>query len=151
MRSRALAAWRLVMLLAGLLSASPSVRAEQRAANLPPGDSAAIQSVIREQIGAFRRDDAAAAFAFASPGIQQQFGDAATFMGMVRRGYAPVYRPGSFAFGPLVEIDGKIVQRVELIGPGGEHDRALYFMERESDGSWRIDGCILEHRESVGA
>jgi len=43
------------------------------------------------------------------------------------------------------------VQHVELTGPDGAAAEALYFMERESDGSWRIDGCMLTKPDQVGA
>lgn len=143
--------WLPVLLLMMMMLAPLAAWAQDRPADLPDADRAAIRSVIRSQIDAFRRDDGAAAFGYASPGIQQMFGDAATFMQMVRRGYAPVYRPGAVAFGALVESDGKPVQRVELTAPDGTHDLALYFMEREPDGTWRIDGCMLVPSESVGA
>ena len=140
----------LLLLVSPALAAAPA-SAQDAPAAVAPGDRAAIQSVIRGQIGAFRRDDETAAFGFASPGIRAQFGDAATFMQMVRQGYAPVYHPAGFAFGALVAMDGRTVQRVELTGPDGAHDLALYFMEREPDGTWRIDGCELLPGVSVGA
>jgi hypothetical protein len=45
--------------------------------------------------------------------------------------------------------DGRIVQRVELVGPDGARELALYTMEREPDGSWRIDGCQLTASDDV--
>jgi len=30
-----------------------------------------------------------------------------------------------------------------MVGPDGEEVVARYTMERQPDGSWRIDGCIL--------
>ena len=115
-------------LLLSLALAGARASAQDAPAAVTPGDEAVIQSVIRAQIGAFRRDDGTAAFGFASPGIRAQFGDAATFMRMVRQGYAPVYHPDSFAFGALVTMEGRTVQRVEVTGADGAHDLALYFM-----------------------
>ena len=110
---------------------------------VPPSDHAAIEGVISEQIEDFQRDDGAAAFAFASPDLQTTFGTPERFMGMVRSGYQPVYRPRSFTFGDLVEADGRIVQEVAVIGPDGVPRMALYTMEQQPDGSWRIAGCQL--------
>lgn len=138
-----------LILMAGLM-AGPAA-AEERPSTLPPADQDAIRGVIEGQIGAFRGDDAAAAFGYASPTIQQKFGSPDVFIDMVRRGYATVYRPRSVAFGALVEIDGAPVQKVDLIGPDGARGLALYYMEREADGHWRIDGCVLTQSESVGA
>jgi hypothetical protein len=107
-------------------------------------DAAAIRGVIEAQMQAFGRDDGAAAFAFASPGIQAMFGDAERFMDMVRSGYQPVYRPRSHCFGTLRSEGRRIVQDVDVLGPDGRRVRAHYFMQRETDGAWRIDGCVLE-------
>ena len=106
-------------------------------------DRVRIEGVIRDQMAAFRSDDAAAAFAHAAPSIQTLFGTPETFLAMVRRGYAPVYRPQSVEFRELAEAEGALVQRVLVVGPDGVPEVALYVMERQPDGSWRIAGCFL--------
>ncbi len=127
------------------------VRADE-ATPVAPADRAAIQQVIQTQLEAFRRDDGPGAFAEASPGIQAQFGgDPAAFMDMVRRGYQPVYRPQTTAFGPVVGRDGHVVQTLDITGPDGGGHQALYFMEHETDGTWRISGCVLTDKGTVGA
>lgn len=140
-----------LLLLTSLWLPHVALAADEAPSAAGAADREAIQRTIEGQIGAFRGDDAAAAFAFASPGIQAMFGDPATFLEMVRRGYAPVYRPRRYAFGPLVEIDGHTVQKVELIGPDGQRELALYTMEREPDGTWKIGGCMLTESDNVGA
>jgi ketosteroid isomerase-like protein len=107
------------------------------------GAEEAVRRVIAEQIAAFRRDDAAAAFSFASPTIREKFGDAATFLDMVRTAYQPVYRPGTVEFGAFGPVEGRLVQRVHLTGPDGKTVLALYIMQKQPDGSWKIDGCVL--------
>lgn len=111
----------------------------------PPGDEdrSAIRDAIERQIAAFRRDDGAAAFAFAAPSIQRRFGSVETFMAMVRDGYRPVYRPRTYRFGSLALIDGAIVQKVHIVGPDGAAVTAFYTMEKQPDGAWRIAGCAL--------
>ena len=89
------------------------------------------------------RDDAAAAFAFASPDIRQQFATPEHFMAMVRKSFRPVYRPRSYSFGAPALLDGVPVQPVRVIGPNGHGTVALYQMERQPDGSWRIAGVTL--------
>ena len=103
---------------------------------------AEIISVIEGQIAAFRRDDAVAAFSFASPTIRAQFGDAGTFLVMVAALYRPVYQPRQLEFLDLKSVDGQWVQRVLVMGPQGEFVMALYQMVRV-DGRWRINGCFL--------
>ena len=106
----------------------------------------AIEQVIRDQMAAFARDDAEAAFAFATPELRAMFGSAANFMSMVRQGYQPVYRPRSVTFGELAEQDGQTVQEVGIIGSDGVPRVALYTMQRQPDGAWRIAGCRLIDR-----
>jgi Domain of unknown function (DUF4864) len=144
---RALAVLAMCLLLAGPWGAA---RADETPSPLPAPEREAIHGVIQRQLDAFRADDGGAAFSYASPGIQGMFGDAAHFMAMVKSGYPMVYRPRSATFGGLVEIDGQTVQKLRLIGPDGQPALALYFMERESDGSWKIDGCQLTESDEVG-
>lgn len=117
--------------------------AAARAGDVADEDRAQIKSVIERQLAAFARDDAAAAFGFASPGIQRHFGSADTFMAMVRSDYRAVYRPRSVSFGALERVEQNLVQIVDLIGPAGESVRALYIMERDGHGAWRINGVSL--------
>jgi hypothetical protein len=106
-------------------------------------DVAAAQSVIHSQEQAFSRDDPAAAYSHAAPAIQGIFPDAETFMAMVRRSYAPVYRHKSFEFGDARTADGKIAQRVHIIDADGVPWEALYTLEQQPDGSVKISGCVL--------
>ncbi len=106
-------------------------------------DRAAIQALISGQIAAFQADDGAAAYAMASRGIQQVFPSVEAFMDMVANGYMPVYRPRSFTFGPLEDSPLGPVQRVFVTGPDGDRYIAAYLLQRQDDGSWKINGCSL--------
>jgi hypothetical protein len=119
-----------------------SLAAPARAAD----DVAAAQRVIRSQIEAFRRDDAAAAYSYAAPAIQEIFPQADIFMSMVRNSYAPVYRHKSFEFGEARVSDGKIAQRVHIVDADGVPWEALYTLEPGPDGSVKISGCVLLKR-----
>jgi hypothetical protein len=106
-------------------------------------DVAAAQGVIRSQVEAFGRDDAAAAYSYAAPAIRNIFPQAEIFMSMVQQGYAPVYRHKSFEFGEARVEDGMIAQRVHIIDANGEAWEALYTLEQQPDGSLKITGCSL--------
>ena len=106
-------------------------------------DVAAAQSVIRAQEQAFGRDDFATAYSHAAPAIRQIFPDPETFMAMVRKSYAPVWRHKSFEFGEARAADGKIAQRVHILDADGVPWEALYTLELQPDGSFRITGCVL--------
>jgi hypothetical protein len=107
-------------------------------------DRAQIRAIIGQQVEAFRADDEAAAFGYASPAIQRMFGTPELFMDMVRQGYQPVYRPRVFDFREIVTLDGEPAQKVHVVGPDGRPVTAYYPMIRMPDGSWRINGCFLQ-------
>jgi hypothetical protein len=110
---------------------------------LPADDIAAAQSIIRSQVEALGRDDAAAAYSYAAPAIHDMFPQPDIFLGMVQRSYAPVYRHKSFEFGEARVADGQIAQRVHIIDADGVPWEALYTLELEPDGSVKISGCVL--------
>lgn len=113
-------------------------------------DAQAFRIVIEAQIAAFARDDGVSAFSFASPDIQQMFGNPENFMEMVRAGFAPVYRPRSYRFEAPVHLEGQPAQPVRVIGPDGRGVIALYRMEQQGDGSWRIAGVTLHPVDERG-
>jgi hypothetical protein len=125
----------LLLLLAVLIGISAPARAAD--------DVAAAQSVIRSQVEALGRDDAAAAYSYAAPAIQEIFPQADFFMAMVRGSYAPVYRHKSFEFGEARVSDGRIAQRVHIVDADGVPWEALYTLEQQPDGSLKITGCSL--------
>ncbi|TPQ30444.1 DUF4864 domain-containing protein [Bradyrhizobium guangdongense] len=113
------------------------------ASALAADDIAAAQGVIRAQEQAFGRDDAAAAYSHAAPAIKQIFPAADIFLSMVQNSYAPVYRHRSFEFGE-VKVDGTwIAQRVNIVDDKGDGWVALYTLEQQPDGSYKITGCSL--------
>ncbi|WP_349367743.1 DUF4864 domain-containing protein [Salinarimonas sp.] len=137
---RALLAGLACLLAAALLQPAPA-----------QADEGAIRSVIESQIDAFRADDGARAYSYASPGIQRIFPSAEMFMGMVRQGYRPVYRPRDYSFGTLRETPGGPVQEVTVVDEAGVTWTALYSLEQQPDGTWRISGCQLVRRPGLSA
>lgn len=135
-----------LLLLTGLgLAQKPGATAQES------GNGSAIRDVITRQLDAFLADDAARAYGFASPGIQQLFPGEERFMGMVRQGYPPVYRPRSREFGDLRQTPQGPVQEVTLIDANGQAWLALYTMEQQPDGSWKIAGVRLVRQDAVAA
>ena len=122
---------------------APSLAAAGEADTLGAGGRQAIRSIIQSQLGAFQRDDGHEAFSYASPGIRQMFQTAEIFMAMVRGGYPAVYRPRAVEFLETLVKDGRTVQMMRFIGPDGVAVIAMYTMERQPDGTWRISGVVL--------
>jgi hypothetical protein len=113
------------------------------AADVGEADASAMRSIIQSQMDAFGRDDGAAAYAFAAPGIKAIFPSEGQFMDMVRQQYQPVYRPQSVTFGDVAAGPSGPMQKVFLVGPDGKSYVAVYTFQRQPDGSWRISGCYL--------
>jgi hypothetical protein len=132
-----------VFLFAMALALPGLAAAEDAPSSLAAPDQQAIQQVIQSQLDAFQRDDAAAAYSYATPTIREKFGDAGNFMQMVKTGYTAVYRPRSVNFDRLVDTEYGPDQILRLIGPDGLAYTAHYMMQKQSDGSWMINGCYL--------
>ncbi|WP_430910225.1 DUF4864 domain-containing protein [Methylobacterium sp. sgz302541] len=116
----------------------------QAASALDETGREAARAAISRQVEALGRDDAAGAYAQAAPSIQAMFPNADLFLGMVRNGYAPVYRHRSFAFGDVTDADeARLTQDVRIQDEQGVDWTAHYSVERQPDGSWRITGCRL--------
>ncbi|PZO74595.1 MAG: DUF4864 domain-containing protein [Mesorhizobium amorphae] len=112
----------------------------------------AAQSTIEGQLRAFQSGDGAAAYSFAAPNIKRIFPTADVFMNMVEQGYQPVFKPQSFSFGSAEELSGTtIAQRVMITGPDGKDYEALYQLELQPDGSFRITGVSLRAAQTIGA
>jgi hypothetical protein len=122
------------------------------AEELSPLDKQATQSVITDQLNAFAADDGSKAFSFAAPLIRNSFSDAETFMRMVKNGYAPVYRNKNHVFGEsFTDQLGRPAQRVTLTAVDGRRYEAIYTLEKQPNGTWKISGCFLTPVPEVGA
>jgi hypothetical protein len=128
----------------GIVSFPPVLPAQAGSAAADPPTVQAIHGIINDQMAAFRRDDAIAAFNDASPFIQGRFQRPDIFLEMVKSGYAPVYRPQQVEFRDLVQTGDGLDQRVFVLGPDGRAYLAHYLMQRQPDGAWKINGCVLE-------
>jgi hypothetical protein len=112
----------------------------------------AAQAVIDSQLKAFLANDGATAYSFAAPNVKQVFPTVDTFMNMVTNGYAPVRKPRSYSFGKVEQTGPtSIVQQVLIVGPDGKDYEAVYTLEQQPDGTFKITGCSLRASTSVSA
>jgi Domain of unknown function (DUF4864) len=126
--------------LLALIAYPPSLSAQ----NLTDVEAQELQRIITSQLNAFNADDGVSAYGFAAPAIKRMFPSPEIFMSMVRKGYPPVYRRQSYSFGRIGnEMGGAPTQHVTIIDVNGKAWTALYAMERQRDGSWKIVGCQL--------
>jgi hypothetical protein len=107
-------------------------------------DRKVIESIITGQLQAFARDHDAEAYDYAAPVVKFAFPTVETFMAMVRRGYQPVHRNSGHRFAEAgTTPDGRPTQTVILQGMDGKTWEALYTLEQQPDGTWKIAGCVI--------
>ena len=129
-----------VVVALGAVLARPAIAAETK---LSKAEWQAIRKVISDQLAALRAGDADKAFGYASSGIRAQFGDAATFIAMVREAYSALLLARYTEFLDGAVIDGVVVQPLRLIAPDNTVQVALYTVERQSARGWRVTGCQI--------
>ena len=134
---------RVLVRLLGILSVLAVFVGAPAGAQTSDADQAAIRQVIQSQMAAFQKDDGPTAYGYASPTIQQMFVNPDVFMQMVKTGYPAVYHPREVEFRALKLENGRLLQEVFVVGPDGKPMLAIYEMQRQPDGSWRINGCWL--------
>lgn len=118
------------------------IAADARAADEAARDAA--RATVERQIEAFRRDDAATAYAQAAPQIQSLFPSPETFLAMVRQGYGAVYRARRFSVDRIEDAgDDGLALGVTIQDEAGADWAALYSLQKQPDGAWRITGCRL--------
>ena len=137
-----------VLALAGITLATlcdPPAGAQVYAAEktLRAAEWTAIRQVIDDQQKALKAGDGAKAMSYASKGIRAQFGAPEHFLAMVRNGYGALLAARYTEFLEGAVIDGVVIQPMRIIAPDNSVLVALYTMEKQKDGRWRIAGCVL--------
>lgn len=138
-RSRRSAAAALVVVLIGFGFGAGAAPAQP--ATVSAADARQVREVVQAQLDAFAVDDGVRAFSYATPALRQVFVTAERFMQMVRGSYPVVYRPASVAFLQPKHEEGDVIQRVQMSDAAGASWNAVYRLQRQGDGSWRIAGC----------
>ncbi len=110
----------------------------------------AAQGSVAAQLQAFRAGDDAGAYSYAAPNVKRIFPTLDSFMDMVAGGYSAVRHSQSYSFGKVREMSpSAIIQEVLIVGPDGKDYEAIYTLELQSDGIWRITGVSLRAASSV--
>lgn len=135
----------LVMALPAFAAAADS--AAPAATVLSKGDRTAIQMVITRQIKALQAEDLDAAFALSAPDVRRQFGTAGAFAEMIREDYEPLLKHYSRTFLEITVEDEEVIQPVRIVSRDGTVVMALFGMERQPDGEWKVYGCRINETE----
>jgi len=122
---------------------APLAQGQAAAPSHPVAEWERVRAVVAAQREALLQGDDERAFAFATPALQRRYGSAAAFMRMVDQGYRPLVEAHHVEFLEGAVIEGSTVQPLRLVMPDGTVLVALYEMQRQRDGSWRIAGCVI--------
>lgn len=115
-----------------------------------PAQADDVQDVISSQIEAFKADDFATAFSFASPSIQGIFGSPERFGLMVRQGYPMVWRPAEVQFVGQEERGPFTYQKVRIRDDKGVFHTLEYQMLPTENG-WQINGVQFVQAPDLSA
>ncbi len=124
---------------------APRVVAEAESASegLSVADAVEIHRVVRAQLNAFAADDAKGAFELATQEKRLLIGSADDFLQMIRESYEPIYRNKAVIFEKPDVVEGMTLQKVRVTDSHSRVWLAIFWMQRDEDSSWRIDGCHL--------
>lgn len=111
-------------------------------------DSGKAQQVIDSQINAFRSGQHEEAFSYASPNLRKFFGSTERFIEMVRGGYGAIYGARNWSFGRSRLDERTLYQEVLLTGPKGGNWVALYSLQQQADGSWKITAVHMRKAQA---
>lgn len=112
-------------------------------------DTPSIPDVISDQLAAFASDDAAAAYAHASPAIQAQFPTPEAFVEMVRSAYPMIWRHEKVLFLQTAGSGSLMFQEVTFIDATGTNHNFYYQMIKLED-VWRINGVFAHPQTGSG-
>jgi len=134
-------------MLCAIVTLTAAGSSAQESTAVSTRDARAIRTVIEAQLKAIGADDATLAFSYASPSIRMQFGDAPTFMTMVREGYPMLVRPTATVFFRPDPVEQGVMQQVHVRDQEGGSWLATYHLLRQPDKTWLINGCVVEPDE----
>ncbi len=109
-----------------------------------------IEGTINSQFEAFKADDFAGAFGYATPSLQMMFQTPDNFKRMVTNGYPMVWRPAEVRYLELRERGGAMWQQVQITDAKGFVHLLDYKME-ETDMGWRIGAVVVLEAPGVSA
>lgn len=135
---------RLLSLYAALLALTCSLAAVPAAGQESDRSAAQeVRLVVQLQLDAFSEDDAEKAFSLATEATQTLAGTPGKFLHVIKQQFKPIYRHRDALFSEPEIIGPHALQVVQLT----DHDNlvwiAIYQVELERDGAWKVDGCQL--------
>jgi hypothetical protein len=112
-------------------------------------NAAAIEAVVRAQIEALEDGNANLAFALTTPAVRRELGSPENLLRLIEEEYDPLYRHLRAIYLAAESDEGEVTQTVRITDQNNHVWLVIYEMERQPDGSWRIDGWELLETDTL--
>lgn len=113
------------------------------AQTISPEQKTATQAVIKDQLSAFQTGDHDRAFSHAAPSIKKMFRSTENFIRMVESGYNALYASDGYFFARNRTDGTTIFQEVIATDQSGKQWQAIYSLQLQDNGSWKITGVQM--------
>ena len=107
--------------------------------------------IISSQIKAFKYQNVAEAYSFASPFIKSKFANAVVFGSMVKSSYPMIWAPKEFKFLEFNFFNESLIQRVLFIDKNDQIFMFDYEIKNYGQDQWLINGVYQVNKPSSGA
>lgn len=136
-----------MVMFVGALGLTVAAFAQNKAVG--QAETLATQSVVRDQLQAFKSGDLQRAYSHAAPNITAHFPTVELFSTMVKRGYGAIFKADGFVFGRNTAYNNEVYQEVLITDSSGKQWQAVYTLKQQTDGSWKITGVKMEPHKGL--
>jgi hypothetical protein len=113
------------------------------------GDAKAIQVAVRSQIEALSVNDAVGAFQLATLDRQSRIGSPDKFLSLIKKHYQPLHQHLLVLYSRPAVVKGETFQAVRVTDKSSHVWLAVFQMQAEQGGRWKIDACYLLETKKV--
>jgi hypothetical protein len=114
-------------------------------------DVLAIRRLVRDQLAAFRAGDSPRAFEMCTEAIRSTFAEAGELMSTIESNYPALVAPRQLHFGDFLITPDGLAVLLFLVGEDLITREALYLVQRDEVGSWRVNGCMMTEEAQAQA
>jgi hypothetical protein len=139
-----------IVSLALALAAAPIAAPLANDEGTPESRTLAARAVISAHLEALGQDDAITAYEHLAPNVREVFPTAAVFLKVVQHHYTPLYHVRYVEFRDGFETGNNIVVPVYVINEDDLTAIAIYGLQQQADGAWRITTCNLAGAPPLG-
>lgn len=142
--------WRSMLMATAVASADPVLAVgAPNVTEVTDGDVLQIRRLVRDQLAAFRAGDSGVAFDMCTDTIRETFGSAVELMSTISSNYPALVAPRQVHFGEFVITPDGLAVLLFLVGTDLVTREALYLVQQDERGCWRVNGCMMTDEEQA--